>query len=359
MKARNGRAGVLEICPYEPPRSGWVTRLKIVRRMIQDEGVQCEVLDIGPSRHLERPDCLCTSGPVDYLRKVWRFNRLGFTMHCHVNGEYFRGLLLACAAFVVGRAFRNRCIVTFHGGLRQRFLDDSHASLATYLIRKVFALSDLVICNSESIRAGLGNYVQCSRIRAIPAFSRQYLDYRPIEFGPPLATFLQEHGPILSTYVCFRDGFFLEVLVAALQTLIAEWPRLGLVVVGTGPRETDVEREFLRYRVLPHVYFAGDLDHDAFMTLLGRSDIHLRTPVTDGVSATVLEALSLGVPVVASQNGTRPTGVLTYDPHDAGDLARAMSSALENREQLRSTIVPDQIGDTVRLEADVLLGRAW
>jgi glycosyltransferase involved in cell wall biosynthesis len=104
------------------------------------------------------------------------------------------------------------------------------------------------------------------------------------------------------------------------------------------------------------VHIAGDLGHDAFMTLLSRSAAHLRTPITDGVSATVLEALSLNVPVVASENGARPTSVITYRADDSTELAKRLSWVLKHHEEAIARIEIPNVPDTVQTEVKLLLG---
>jgi CRISPR/Cas system-associated endonuclease Cas1 len=65
-----------------------------------------------------------------------------------------------------------------------------------------------------------------------------------------------------------------------------------------------------------------------------RSALYLRTPITDGVASSVLEALTLGVPVVACENGTRPQGVITYPATDAAVLAQQVEHVLDHRAEV-------------------------
>ena len=67
------------------------------------------------------------------------------------------------------------------------------------------------------------------------------------------------------------------------------------------------------------VCLLGSVPHDTFLTLLSRSLAYIRTPVTDGICSSVLESLKLKVPVLASDNGTRPTGTALWKE---GDLDR-------------------------------------
>ena len=73
----------------------------------------------------------------------------------------------------------------------------------------------------------------------------------------------------------------------------------------------------------------------------------------EGCSNSILEAMSLGVPVVASENGTRPPQVLTYEAGGAKDLANQIIYALDHlvalRASLEAVVVPDTLGDEVRV----------
>jgi glycosyltransferase involved in cell wall biosynthesis len=105
-----------------------------------------------------------------------------------------------------------------------------------------------------------------------------------------------------------------------------------------------------------HILIGNDFGHDQFMTLLSRSDVHLRTPVSDGVSSTVLEALSLKIPVVASDNGTRPASVVTYDARDPHDFADKLDRTLRNRDGVAAGIIPPVVSDTVEAEVNLIFG---
>ena len=114
-----------------------------------------------------------------------------------------------------------------------------------------------------------------------------------------------------------------------------------------------VQDAIQRHQVQDRICFVDDLDHDAFLTALERSAMYLRTPITDGVASSVLEALALGVPVVACENGTRPSGVVTYPAEDPERLAGAVMHVLDERSggtaALSTHEIPDTVSDEVRL----------
>jgi glycosyltransferase involved in cell wall biosynthesis len=347
---------VLEISPYEPPASGWVKRVKVVREVIAERGGVCEVLDIGPSRKIVRPGCISVADGRDFLRKIMRFARSGYTFHCHINGQYFRGLLLALAACSAARVWGNRCVTTFHGGAAQPFLHGACSRMLGPLLRTIFGLSDAVICNSELVKRLLQRYGRAEKLFPIQAFSVQYLSYRRVALDPPIAQFVSRRSPVISTYLCFRPGFFLEVVIDSMAGLVLRHPDLGLVIVGTGSGKQAFADEVRKRGLERHFCLAGNLEHEALMTVLELSDVHLRTPTTDGVCATVLQALALRIPVVASENGCRPTGVVTYCATDALDLVRKMDSVLENRERIAASLQRPAVPDTAGEEVDLLAG---
>jgi len=71
----------------------------------------------------------------------------------------------------------------------------------------------------------------------------------------------------------------------------------------------------------------------------------------------------LGIPVVASQNGRRPPGVLCYQDTDADDMCAKLIYATEHLEELKSSLrtnLPKSIErsgeDNVSVMADWLAG---
>jgi glycosyltransferase involved in cell wall biosynthesis len=68
--------------------------------------------------------------------------------------------------------------------------------------------------------------------------------------------------------------------------------------------------------------------------MLTRSLACIRSPLSDGVSSSVLEALALGIPVLGSDNGTRPAGVELWRPEDPESLLKLMAEVMRNRQHL-------------------------
>ena len=102
----------------------------------------------------------------------------------------------------------------------------------------------------------------------------------------------------------------------------------------------------------------ANLTHDQFLTLLSRCFLCLRTPACDGVAASVLESLALGVPVVASENGRRPRGVVTYSDTDAAEMSEKLIYVTRHYQQVKEGLPLEAGDDNVGRMADWLAGPA-
>ena len=97
-----------------------------------------------------------------------------------------------------------------------------------------------------------------------------------------------------------------------------------------------------------------DLPHQSFLNALSRSCLYLRTHISDGVCSSIMESLSLGIPVVASENGTRPPGVVTYKADDVAALADAVGMVIERRDDVIARMTRPEVVDTLDAEARLL-----
>ena len=352
-------ARILEVTSYPPPRAGWGIRVEFLKKRLECEGHECVVLNIGTSRRIPSTEYETVMGVLDFVRKVWRYSRRGFIVHAHANGDSPTGLLLALAAELLNLTCGRRCYLTFHAGVIQRHFPKDRSRMLAPLFWLLFTIPRRIICNSEAVRTCIAEYgINANKIVPIPAFSREYLEFTPVPLPASLEAFLRRWETSVLTYVRMRSLFYPVTLIDGMAKVMRARPDVGLVLCG-GLGHADpgvwpaVQSAIQRHQVQDRICFVDDLDHDAFLTALKRSAVYLRTPITDGVASSVLEALALGVPVVACHNGTRPSGVVTYPAEDPERLARAVMRTLDRRFEIMAAVsgaeIPDTVSDEVRL----------
>jgi glycosyltransferase involved in cell wall biosynthesis len=360
MSAAKAPARILEVTSYPPPRAGWSVRVEFLKERLQHEGHQCVVLNIGLSRAIPSDQYETVTGAGDFLRKLWRYCRRDFVVHAHANGDAIKGLLLALVAQAVGVVCGRRPYLTFHAGAIQRYFPQHrHRGLAP-LFWLLFVMPRRIICNSDAVKRCIAGYgISSEKIVAIPAFSRQYLEFTPTPLPDGLQQFLRRYPSVVFAYVRLRRLFYPTVMIDGMAPVLAQRPDVGLVICG-GQGHADegvgveMEAAIDRHRIRDRICFIDDLEHDTFLTVLQHSALYLRTPITDGVASSVLEALALGVPVVACENGNRPPGAITYPAEDAGRMAAAIEETLARRATIIANLPDVAVADTLGDEVAVL-----
>lgn len=350
---------LLEVTSYPPPRAGWGIRVEFLKKRLEREGFECVVLNIGTSRRIPSTEYETVLSGGDFVRKIWRFSRRGFVVHAHANGDSPTGLLLALTAELINLACGRRCFLTFHAGVIQRHFPPEKNRWLVPVFWLLFVIPRRIICNSDAVKACIARYgVSPEKIVAIPAFSRQYLEFTRVPLPDHVEAFLSRYSTAVLTYVRMRPLFYPVVLIDGMAVVMRRRPDLGLILCGgTGHADAgvwpSVQEAIARHGIADRICFVDDLDHDAFLSALERSAVYLRTPITDGVASSVLESLALGIPVVACENGTRPAGVVTYPATDPEALAAAVDHVIGHRSDvvaaLSNVSAPDTLADEVAL----------
>jgi glycosyltransferase involved in cell wall biosynthesis len=355
-----GARGILQITSYPPPRAGWGVRVQFLKRYLEQRGHRCVVLNIGSSRAIPSDEYETVLGGLDYLRKVWRFSRQGLVAHVHVNGASPKGFVLAITAQLINLVSGRRSFLTFHAGIEQVYFPRPKYPLLWPVFWTMFAIPRAIICNSEAVKAKIVEYgVNPAKVVPIPAFSTQYLDAGGAVLPDDLERFYQRFEHIVFSYTKMRPMFYPEALVEGFARFAARRRDTGLVLCGVaGHMEPEiwsaVQERIARLGIADRVLIVEDLPHEAFLQALGRAGVYLRTHVSDGVCSSVMEALALGVPVVATENHTRPPGVITYQAEDVDALARALEHVLERRDEIVATLPRPEVRDTLADEARLL-----
>jgi len=361
MSQTSRPARILEVTSYPPPRAGWGIRVEYLKARLESEGHTCTVLNIGTSRNIPSTEYEMVLGGGDFVKKVWRFSRQGFLVHAHANGDAIKGTVLALLASLINLVHGRRCVLTFHAGAIQRYFPVHRSWLWAPLYWLLFTIPREIICNSEPVKACIRQYgIPARKIVPIPAFSAQYLEFTPTPLPPALEAFFVRFPQTVFAYIRLRVLFYPLTLVDGIARMCAQRPDIGVVLCGAygGHFEPELRSAFDErlavHGILDRVCILEDLDHDAFLTALQRSVLYLRTPITDGVASSVLESIALGVPVVACDNGTRPSGVVLYPAEDADAMADAVLHTITHRAAVVAAQAGIEVRDTVADEVALL-----
>jgi glycosyltransferase involved in cell wall biosynthesis len=335
---------------------------KLVVNQLRRNGCICEVLKINENRKMRSAEYVDVQDGLDYLQKIVRFAIRGYRFHMHLNGESPKGYILAFLALLVGRISCRPGLLTFHGGFPQTYFPRSRFTLIGFAFKMLFHCARGIRCDSNEIKRAIEGYgITPVKVTAISAFSSQYLNFSHSELAEETKEFLASHHPVFFCYVSFRPEYRLEVLREAMKLVRISLPQAGFIWLGFPDREVPPAGDWVHswaQEEQKSLLLLGNLDHDTFLTLLQRCFAYIRTPACDGVSASVLEALAMGVPIVASENGRRPPGVLTYQQDDAAELRSKLLEIVKQYEQAPRVPTGISSEDNVQRIVDWLLSQA-
>lgn len=127
-------------------------------------------------------------------------------------------------------------------------------------------------------------------------------------------------------------------LITIMPELITAFPKLKLVVVGSGPDREELERLVREHRLYNHVEFRGALPQDELFLHVRAADVFVLNTGYEGFSHQLLEVLALGTPIVTTNVGGNPevithkkNGLLVpYDDREA--LVQAITTLLTDDE---------------------------
>lgn len=265
-------------------------------------------------------------------------------------------------------------------GEHGRDVSDLHGTNKRYiwLRRLLTPFIQRYICVSEDLAAWLRDTVHVPERKVSQIYNGVDHDRFTVateDFSLLPAGFVEDDEPVILGMVgrlaAVKDQ---QRLLCAIEHILAQRPelsrRLRVIVVGDGPSRDELESQARRLPGI--VWFAGERsDIPALMKMMG---VFVLPSLGEGVSNTILEAMSAGLPVVASDVGGNPelvedgvTGRL-FPVGDDEALARVLLPLIDDarlrrdmgrasRQRVRQRHDWDQTVETYLRVYDDVLGR--
>ena len=203
------------------------------------------------------------------------------------------------AAFLAREITGKPYVVTLHGSdVTILGSDSSYMPVNTLSVEKADAVTAVSNFIAVEARENLGVNQE---IKVIPNF----VDSKKFAPTPYKEDKIRDGRDVVITHISnFRPVKRIQDLVYAMRIVTKEVPDARLVLVGNGPERHKIERLVDRLDLGKHVDFTGfrsDISH-----LLGCTDVVVLCSETESTPLTLLEGMSCGLPVVATEVGGIP-----------------------------------------------------
>ena len=205
-------------------------------------------------------------------------------------------------------------------------------------------LPHLVITTGNSIRESLIN-INCfphDKIVSIPTgVDLDVFCPRPVNNKLCSKFGISKEGKAIGTIAALRSWKGHDYLLEAAKILIEKRKDIKFVIAGAGPRYNHLVEKAKSMGITNHVLFLGY--RDDIPDILSMLDVVvLPSYANEGVPQSILQAMAMGKPVVASSAGSIPevvhnkeTGILV-EPKNANALAEGIVSMLDNHDFART-----------------------
>jgi glycosyltransferase involved in cell wall biosynthesis len=120
---------------------------------------------------------------------------------------------------------------------------------------------------------------------------------------------------------------------------LSECDEAGLVIVGDGPERGRLENLAQRNQVADRVYFAGQRNKEETFALMAACDLFVLNSSYEGFPHVVVEAMAVGLPVIATAVGGTPELVndgengLLVEPNANGALSKTVMRLVASAEE--------------------------
>jgi glycosyltransferase involved in cell wall biosynthesis len=162
--------------------------------------------------------------------------------------------------------------------------------------------ASMILCDCAAVQNGireLADYPQ-DRIIILP-WGVDLNKFRPAPSRIKLREKLnwQNNKVVISTR-SFEPLYGIEILLQTASIVIGKKPDVRFIVVGDGSLRPQVEDFIAKHHLKHIVYLTGRVPHDLLPDYFNEADLYVSSSYSDGTSASLLEAMACGLPVVVS-----------------------------------------------------------
>ncbi len=343
---------ILQLGPYPPPRGGVQTNMLAIQDELLKNGHQSTIISITKSEVIgDEKNVYHPRSPFELLKFILTLKY--DILHLHIGGGLplrVQMLILMCGLFAKGKS-----VLTFHSG---GYTVSEEGRNASYWTFRGFAFRrfDKIIVVNKLMTGMFEKFgVKSENIKLIFPFTLSKPKTN-IEIPDKFQEFWENHDKTLITVGLLETDYDLPQQIDVLERVLRKYPKTGLVIIGSGSIHKDLEKLIDSKSYAEHILLAGDTDRDVVLHLIGMADLMLRTTMFDGDAISVREALFLGTPVVATDNGMRPEGLKLIPMQDIDALEKAIKQEFEQKETLLPSTEDGSknVRDVIELYEDVL-----
>jgi glycosyltransferase involved in cell wall biosynthesis len=267
--------------------------------------------------------------PANRRRLAAAFKPYDFDIFHSINGGY-PGAASALAAVLAAQTTARRCLMTVCSTAMPRSILEP---VERRVDRRLAGALDAIVVPAERPAAAMAARGFHREIMEIIPWGSRSIPYG-VDPGARTRLALPDKGPVIICLANFTPTKGQAVIVDATAALAERFPGIRVVLAGDGPMLPAIRERAAARDVAANVLFHGAVSEP--WDLLRAADLFVLASEIEGLPLVVLEAMSQGVPVVATDVGGMPEAVIDdvtgflVPPGDPAALATAITRILSD-----------------------------
>lgn len=292
--------------PHGLRPGGVTTQVETLSRCLRGDGVEVRPVDTNVQTLRRRgrlgrwllPWAQCLAVPW----RLWRASQGADLIHVHLASYW--GFYLPMLAISLARMGRRLPVVaSYHGGMARSFVASDRRRVAALL-----GHVDVLLTSADAIAAAFDPLgVQACIVPNVVDLDA----FRPRPARPP--SLAGQPAPQLLWIKRFDAVSNPALMVHAYAQVRRQIPDARLTMIGDGPRMAEIQA--LAAQLHAPVEFAGRVSFPALQAAYAAADLFVSSSAVDNQPNTLLEASSIGLPIVATAVGGVPE--MVHDDIDA------------------------------------------
>lgn len=340
---------IIIIGVYPPPLGGISIHIKRLREILINNNFSVRIINEG--NYENKKDNIVKLNGYKNILKVLNYKNADI-IHFHSLNKYIRAFL-----WLFKKISNKKIIITIHGQSLLNQYNSSNLILKKLILKTLNSIDKTIFVdknNVEFFEKLIKNKNKITHINSFLLPNRSYIENYPNN----LNEFLNNNEKIILIngnirFYKNKDLYGFDNMIEICNTLIKNKLKIKLILVVIGvENQNDKESKYYNklkkkvkdYNISEHIFFY-ESENKELWPLFSKIDLFVRPTIVDGYGISIAEAISFGIPSIATNVCTRPKGTILCS-NNKEDLQKSILHVLNNYEVYKKSVENIKVYDS-------------
>lgn len=197
-------------------------------------------------------------------------------------------------------------VLTLHGGDiydPSKFNSPHRYIFLRVWIRRLLSRANAIVGNSHDTLNNMYRYYDAHNLKNKTIKIPLGVAHSNVDKAPRESYGFSKNDILLVTIGRLIKRKSIIQLIHIMHQINIKFKKVYLIIIGTGPEESMLKRESIKFNLDKKIIFLGNIDDDVKNSVLKMCDIYVSTSQHEGFGLVYLEAMQAGLPIISYDNG--------------------------------------------------------